>query len=294
MMATTTTSASNSTGSDTRQSKGNLHSLLKAYDQSHDNSSIGGTTLLDTNQGSSDSISLQLDHLGRERSSTLGSIRERGLTFGSEFDFGLGLTNENDAVSSHDAVFDLSAVNGQKLNVVSAGNSNASNIIPADQQQQQHQQQQHQQMHQQQQQHQMQQLPQQHDHQTAALDLSRMQMQSSSITTAQMVPSQDNHLHFNSSNNNTTNMNVNMNINHDNMNNNNSNMNANGSINSINMNNINKMFSNSNINSNSNHQDNQSEGGQYLHGHTPPSAIATSYENKHFGKRARSGVSLIL
>ena len=144
--------------------KGNLHSLLKAYDQTHnnqDNISLGGTTatggVIESNlslglggvvvggsnsnnnngvglgpTGSSDSISLQLDHLGvsvgggggRDRSSTLGSIRERGLTFGSEFDFGLGLTNEN--VSSDTAVFDLSVVNGQKHNVVSAGNSNGS------------------------------------------------------------------------------------------------------------------------------------------------------------------------
>lgn len=106
----------------TDHSKGHLHSLLKAYEQTNniqDNS--GG--VIETNPNSSDSISLQLDHLGRERSSTLGSIRDRGLTFGSEFDLGLGLNNDTE---SHDAVFDLSAVNGQKVNVVSAGNSSGS------------------------------------------------------------------------------------------------------------------------------------------------------------------------
>ena len=115
-MASTTTTAStnggipdaNNTKGTTEQRKGNLHSLLKAFDQSHnnnDNASIGGMN----DNPNSDSLSIQFENVGRERSSTLGSLRERGLTFGSEFDLGLGLTNDN---VTQDAVFDLSAVNG--------------------------------------------------------------------------------------------------------------------------------------------------------------------------------------
>jgi len=67
----------------TKPVQGNLHLLLASHDQHNNgNSNPGG--------GPSD-ISLQLDVLGRDRSSTLGSIRERGLTFGSEFDLGIGL-----------------------------------------------------------------------------------------------------------------------------------------------------------------------------------------------------------
>ena len=105
--------ASTTSSTTTEQRKGNLHSLLKAFDQSqthnnnnNDNASIG----INMNDNpNSDSLSIQFENVGRERSSTLGSLRERGLTFGSEFDLGLGLTNDNVA---HDAVFDLSAVNG--------------------------------------------------------------------------------------------------------------------------------------------------------------------------------------
>ena len=197
-----TTTAPNGTipdankSSDQRQTKGNLHSLLKAYEQNHENTTTPMEGM-ENNQGSSDSISIQLDHLGRDRSSTLGSIRERGLTFGSEFDLGLGLTNDN---VSQDAVFDLSAVNGQKAHVVSAVNSNASGV-PADQQQ------------------------------TTPQDLSAAH-----------------DMHDNSSH-------------------------ASGFLN--------KMFNN-----------NQSEQQcSNMPEHTPPTAAATSYETKHFGKRSRSGVS---
>ncbi len=125
MSSTTTASggipdSSNNKNPSEPQRKGNLHSLLKAFDAqnnnnnnnsnnnnySNDNTFIGGG--LDHTANVSDSISIQFENVGRERSSTLGSLRERGLTFGSEFDLGLGLTNDN---VSQDAVFDLSAVN---------------------------------------------------------------------------------------------------------------------------------------------------------------------------------------
>ena len=91
--------------------QGNLHLLLSSFDQNMETQSI--TTATD--------ISLQLDALGRERSSTLGSIRDRGLTFGSEFDLGLGLGGVNDGDN-----FDFGSVSTPRPNVVSADNSSAS------------------------------------------------------------------------------------------------------------------------------------------------------------------------
>ena len=80
------------------RSKGNLQSMLNAYEEKNGNGPTAAntetTTVADNSidgTGPSD-ISIQLDAMGRERSSTLGSFRERGLTFDSvaEFDLGLG------------------------------------------------------------------------------------------------------------------------------------------------------------------------------------------------------------
>mmetsp|Transcript_3998 Transcript_3998/g.5215 ORF Transcript_3998/g.5215 Transcript_3998/m.5215 type:complete len:666 (-) Transcript_3998:98-2095(-) len=187
-----------------RQVHGNLHFLLNAYDQNNDNASIGG---IEGNAPSSDSISLQLDQMGRERSSTLGSIRERGLTFGSEFDLGLGLAGDN---VSHDAFFDLSAVNAQKVNVVSAQNSNASGIPTANNVQKHH-----------------------------AAGGDQAQPQDVYDNSSQVAGF------------------------------------------------LSGMFNNNNSN-NTGNSTNTSQINNGLPGHTPPTATATSYEIKHFGKRARS------
>jgi len=105
--------------SDNNNGKGNLQALLTSYSneqqqQRSQNSvpnlngnliasvaSVNVNAIADTSSlaglnadGSSD-ISIQLDVLGRERSSTLGSFRDRGLTFDSEFDLGLGMGLEN-------------------------------------------------------------------------------------------------------------------------------------------------------------------------------------------------------
>ena len=91
--------------------QGNLHLLLSSFDQNIETQSVTTTT----------DISLQLDALGRERSSTLGSIRDRGLTFGSEFDLGLGLGGVNEVDN-----FDFGNVSTPRPNVVSADSSSAS------------------------------------------------------------------------------------------------------------------------------------------------------------------------
>lgn len=230
--------------------RGNLHSLLKAYDQTiksnptneaNDASTIGERVI----EGN-DSISVQLDNMGRERSSTLGSIRERGLTFGSEFDLGLGLTNDTLA---HDAVFDLSAVNGQQGQVqggqVGQGQGGGQskdkgtfrsdpniNIQNHNQNQNQH------------------------------IKMNPPQTQSSS--TPQDNPVVQHGFTASSSV-----------ISHNN--------NMQNDTSSISVGFLNRLFS-SNPNPNQSQQQRQS--------HTPPSATATSYEIKHFGKRLRSGVCI--
>ena len=75
------------TGATTR-SKGNLQTMLSSYEQSQ--STNNDAVSLDDGNSPSD-ISIQLDAIGRERSSTLGSFRDRGLTFGSVTDFDLDL-----------------------------------------------------------------------------------------------------------------------------------------------------------------------------------------------------------
>jgi hypothetical protein len=62
------------------------------------------TASMNHDEAAHSDISLNLDAMGRERSSTLGSFRDRGLTLGSEFDelgLTLGLDTTHTAASAH-------------------------------------------------------------------------------------------------------------------------------------------------------------------------------------------------
>lgn len=62
------------------------------------------TASMNHDEAAHSDISLNLDAMGRERSSTLGSFRDRGLTLGSEFDelgLTLGLDTTHAAASAH-------------------------------------------------------------------------------------------------------------------------------------------------------------------------------------------------
>jgi hypothetical protein len=166
------------TGATTR-SKGNLQTMLSSYEQaqtqtqtqtqtqmgiqrqnsinsnsssvSHSNPTSDAVCF--NGNGSSD-ISMQLDAIGRERSSTLGSIRDRGLTFGSAMDFDLDLGfGDNTAVPEGGVIeFAVDSTSNQSngtmdnpmgvaranangtsgneaMNIVSANSSNASGIV---------------------------------------------------------------------------------------------------------------------------------------------------------------------
>jgi hypothetical protein len=272
----------NSTTAPNHNQRGNLHSLLKAYDETmktnptneesnntqnnvaNDTSTIGERVI----EGN-DSISVQLDNMGRERSSTLGSIRERGLTFGSEFDLGLGLTNDNVA---HDDLFDLSAVNGQQGQIqggqgqvqVQGGlskdkgalsSSAGERIDPNNMKQNQNQ---------------------------SQLQRQRHQMKMNPPQTHSSSMPQDNPVQhgFNTSSSVVSHNTATTTTQHqqqDNMQNDSSSISAGF---------LNRLFgSNTNPNQSQQQQQQQQQ-------HTPPSATATSYEIKHFGKRLRSGVCI--
>jgi hypothetical protein len=115
--------------------KGNLHSMLSTYEENAGD----GASLEDMDTGGPSDISFSLDAaLGRERSSTLGSFRDRGLTFDSEFDLGLGFGDATAAQESQEGVgVQVGGViefaddgnpqqPSQRLNIVSANSSNAS------------------------------------------------------------------------------------------------------------------------------------------------------------------------
>ncbi len=234
--AATTTTSVNSNPNNNNQ-RGNLHSLLKAYDQTmknnnptneaNDASTIGERVI----EGN-DSISVQLDNMGRERSSTLGSIRDRGLTFGSEFDLGLGLTNDT---LVHDAVFDLSVVNGQQGQGQvqggqgGGGQSKDKGTFKSDSNN--------------------------NSQNNQNIKMNPPQTQSSSMP--QDNPVQHGFTAVSAKDNS-----------------------------SISAGFLNRLFS-SNPNPNQLQQQHQQQS------HTPPSATATSYEIKHFGKRLRSGVCIL-
>ena len=80
------------------QKKGNLQSMLSSYEQQqqHQQQQLLTTEEQEISSIGPSDISIQLDAIGRDRSSTLGSFRDRGLTFDSEFDLGLGFA-VNDA-----------------------------------------------------------------------------------------------------------------------------------------------------------------------------------------------------
>ncbi len=184
--------------------RGNLQALLTSYNENNNNesSSLAG---LDGN-GPSD-ISIQLDVLGRERSSTLGSFRDRGLTFDSEFDLGLGFP---DAGGHQEGDIDFGEQQQQRVNgnIVSANSSSASGKVASQGMR-------------------TRSRSRQLDNTTNAGPTLNGQ-QSSGFATGEFGA------------NNTS-----------------------------------------------------GKSDTLLYGHTPPSAVATSYEGKHFGKRMRSGVSTV-
>ncbi len=191
--------------------KGNLQALLTSYNENNNNNESSSLAGLDGN-GPSD-ISIQLDVLGRERSSTLGSFRDRGLTFDSEFDLGLGFP---DAGGHQEGDIDFGDTSQQQQqhqqrvngNIVSANSSSASGKVASQGMR-------------------TRSRSRQLDEPTNAGPTLNGQ-QSSGFATGEFGAS-----------------------------------NAGGKSDTL------------------------------LYGHTPPSAVATSYEGKHFGKRLRSSVSTV-
>jgi len=208
--------------------KGNLQSLLQSYEQNGggDAASLGA---MDDN-GPSD-LSLQLDGIGRERSSTLGSFRDRGMTFDSEFDLGLGFPDAppqevefGNAGNHHPA---------ERGNFVSANSSNESSAAAHG----------------------------------ARVGSSQSQFQlGQSATAGPSVPIMQ-YIPLNSAQ----------------------------ASQPTNVNNIQTRTARSDsfltgiFGSNSNDKNVNA-----MFGHTPPSAVATSYEGRHFGKRIRAAVSSVL
>ena len=115
---------------DAPNKKGNLHGILSSYNEENGGD---GASLMGMETGGPSDISFSLDAIGRERSSTLGSFRDRGLTFDSEFDLGLGFGDASAAPGQEGAgsVIEF-AEDGNpqqasnRLNIVSANSSNAS------------------------------------------------------------------------------------------------------------------------------------------------------------------------
>jgi rRNA-processing protein FCF1 len=109
----------NENGSESKNS--GLHYLLLSYDQNQE-----GHEANYTNGITSSDVSVNFDHMGRERSSTIGSfnleyLRDRGLTFGSEFDLGFG---ENHGIEHTGE--QASETQLPQATIVSASSSNAS------------------------------------------------------------------------------------------------------------------------------------------------------------------------
>ena len=217
--------------------QGNLHLLLSSFD---------ATNVETPSVNTATDMSLQLDAIGRERSSTLGSLRDRGLTFGSEFDLGLGLglggVNENDN-------FDLGSVSTPRPIVVSADSSSASprhqsilqgpEVIPQEKEEGKI-------------------LP--------------------GLPSGTGMPSVQ-YINFSSSNAKRDG----------------SSSNGNGGGNDASQKDV-KGEDNGFLSGLfcSNDVLNQSNNSTKLFGHTPPSAVPTSYEGRHFGKRMRSSVSFLI
>ena len=108
--------------------KGNLHAMLANYNEEH---AADGASLEGMDTGGPSDISFSLDAIGRDRSSTLGSFRDRGLTFDSEFDLGLGFGDTSNAQEAMGGVIEFADDGNpqqatQRMNIVSANSSNAS------------------------------------------------------------------------------------------------------------------------------------------------------------------------
>jgi len=103
--------------------QGNLQSVLSSYEKRNETaaSSVSGGV----NGGPSD-LSLQLDDMVRDRSSTLGSLRDRGFTFGSEFDLGLGLGTSVEGSQVTGLEIFVNNTTSTQGNVVSANSSSSS------------------------------------------------------------------------------------------------------------------------------------------------------------------------
>lgn len=188
---------------------------------------------------------------GRERSSTLGSLRDRGLTFGSEFDLGLGLNLggvQDSATGSSSDPLDFSVLT-PRPNIVSADNSsaspkqNASNgqgggpeVIP-------------------------------HDKEEGKIVPG---LSGAGMPSVQYI-NVSNHNHHN--NNNKANGTSNGGGGETDVASSNSKKEENGFLSGL--------FGVNDVLNHSNHT-------SKLFGHTPPSAVPTSYEGRHFGKRMRS------
>ena len=286
------------------RSKGNLQTMLSSYEQTqtqnlntnnNNNSNTASDAVCFDGDGSSD-ISIQLDAIGRERSSTLGSFRDRGLTFGSVMDFDLDLgfgdntavpeggviefatdatsSQSNGGIANHVGSSSSSArtnananananANGtsgnEAMNIVSANSSNASgfaakNVISGMEMNLAHAQGQDQARTQAH----YEQVP---AHPAAAASASPYHARSSSVGNAEHVASMS--ASASASVSSSTNIPA---------------ANAKNETNSF----FSGMFG-------TNAKDKSSTA---LLGHSPPSAMATSYEKRHFGKRMRAGVSL--
>jgi len=105
-----------------KPAQGNLKSALTSYEQSNK----PPLSPAEVNVAPSD-LSLQLDIFNRDRSSTIGSLRDRGFTFGSEFDLGLGPGNNGEGSQVSGLEFGNNTT--AQGNVVSANNSSGSTSL---------------------------------------------------------------------------------------------------------------------------------------------------------------------
>ena len=297
------------TGATTR-SKGNLQTMLSSYEQSQ--STNNDAVSLDDGNSPSD-ISIQLDAIGRERSSTLGSFRDRGLTFGSVTDFDLDLgfgdhtaiavpgggviefTTDNAAETAHGSVAAAGSGSGTAaghtlangtssakantgvsgthgnghgnaqlaMNIVSANSSNASGAgFMA-------------------------------KNGFAGMELNIVQAQAHPQSQSQSQSqshAQYEHVSAQSAQYNTQrNADGNRSRSGSGSGSGNAHQGGSASIPAENIKNETNSFFSGMFGTNAN-----DKSGTALLGHTPPTAMATSYEGRHFGKRMRAGVSLLI
>lgn len=277
------------TGATTR-SKGNLQTMLSSYEQSQSQSQSQSTNndavSLEDGNGPSD-ISIQLDAIGRERSSTLGSFRDRGLTFGSvtDFDLDLGFGDHTaiavpeggviefttDADGTDGIAHDNAAATGTgtgiaetttgvsgthenahlATNIVSANSSNASAAgFMA-------------------------------KNRFSGMEMNIVQSQAHALSQSQS------HVQYKNVSAQSAQYNTLRNADGNGSGRGNAHQAGSASNPPENIKNETNSFFSGMFGTNAN-----DKSGSALLGHTPPSAMATSYEGRHFGKRMRAGVSL--